>query len=80
MASGADRPINWTNVTNVVCATILIAGETIATGAAGGWAVAGLMKMGDQAVTAAVVIGALVGVAAAAAFYRSAVRAEPFRP
>ena len=44
MASGADRPINWTNVTNVVCATILIAGETITTGAAGGWALAGLIR------------------------------------
>ncbi|MBN8944413.1 MAG: hypothetical protein J0H01_33205 [Rhizobiales bacterium] len=79
MAAAADRPINWTNVTNVVCATILIACETIGTGAAGGWALAGLLKMGDQAIHVAVGIGSLIGLAATVAFYRSAVRAEPFR-
>jgi hypothetical protein len=79
MAAAADRPIKWTNVVNVVCASVLIACETIATGAAGGWAFAGLLKMGDQAVHVAVGLGSLLGLVGAVAFYRSAVRAEPFR-
>lgn len=72
-------PINWTNVFNVVCATILVGAETVGAGAAAGWAVAGILKLSDTTTTALFAIGAVGGVALMIAFFRSAIRAEPFR-
>ncbi len=70
---------NWTNVINVLGATIIVGSEAVGAGGATGWALASLMKLGDQAVLVATLVGVAAGLAATAVFLRSAHRAEPFR-
>jgi hypothetical protein len=74
----AERPINWTNVANVVGATAIVSTEAIGAMGTTGWAVASLLKLGDQFILGATVAGCLIGAVGAAAFFRSARRAEPF--
>ena len=69
---------NWTNVINVLGATIIVGSEAVGAGGATGWALASLLKLGDQAVLVATLIGVGIGLAATVAFLRSAHRAEPF--
>jgi hypothetical protein len=69
---------NWTNVINVLGATIIVGSEAVGAGGATGWALASLMKLGDQAVLVATLVGVGLGLVATAAFLRSAHRAEPF--
>jgi len=70
---------NWTNVINVLGATIIVGSEAVGAGGATGWALASLMKLGDQAVLVATLVGVAAGLAATVVFLRSAYRAEPFR-
>lgn len=70
---------NWTNVINVLGATIIVGSEAVGAGGATGWALASLMKLGDQAVLIATLVGVAGGLVATVAFLRSAYRAEPFR-
>lgn len=74
----AARSPKWTNVVNVIGATMIVGTEAIGAGGATGWAVASLMKLGDQAVLVATLFGVALGLVAAVAFFRSAHRAEPF--
>lgn len=76
MASG--RATNWTNVVNVLSATMIVGTEAVGAGGATGWAAASLLGLGDRAVLAATGIGVAIGLVAMAAFFRSAHRAEPF--
>jgi hypothetical protein len=69
---------NWTNVVNVLGATAIVGSEAVGAGGATGWALASLMKLGDQAVLVATLVGVAVGLVATVAFLRSAYRAEPF--
>lgn len=78
-AMAETRPVKWTNVVNVTCATILVGSEAIAAGAAAGWAAAGLMRLGDNALMIALGLGGVIGLVGSVAFFRSAIRAEPFR-
>lgn len=75
----AAGTINWTNVANVMGATIIVGSEAVGAGGATGWAVASLMKLGDQAVLIATLAGVAIGLVATFAFLRSAYRAEPFK-
>lgn len=77
--SEASRPIKWTNVTNVICATILVGAETIGAGAASGWAIGGMFKLDPMLTNAMLALGGVGGLAVMIAFFRSAIRAEPFR-
>lgn len=74
----AARSTNWTNVVNVIGATMIVGTEAIGAGGATGWAAASLLKLGDSAVLGATIAGVLLGAVAMAAFFRSAHRAEPF--
>jgi len=73
-----NRRINWTNVSTVLSATILIGAEVFGAAFAGGWAVAGLFNLGIYGVyllqAAFFIIGAIVMLA----FVRNAQRVEPF--
>ncbi len=75
----AATTTNWTNVVNVIGATMIVGSEAVGAGGATGWAVASLMKLGDQVVLGATVVGVVGGLIATVAFFRSAYRAEPFR-
>jgi len=70
---------NWTNLVNVFGATMIVGTEAVGAGGATGWAVASLLKMGDQVVIGATVVGVIAGLVATVAFFRSAYRVEPFR-
>ena len=76
MAAGST---NWTNVVNVVGATMIVGTEAIGAGGATGWPVASLMKLGDQVVLGATLVGVILGAVGMGFFFRSAHRAEPFR-
>ena len=80
MADAAEqKPLKGLNVFNVCCATILVGAETVGAGAAAGWALAGMFRLGDGAMNTALYIGAALGVVGMAFFFRAAKRAEPFR-
>lgn len=68
----------WTNVVNVLGATMIVGTEAIGAGGATGWALASLMRLGDNAVLIATGLGIAAGLVAMVAFFRSAHRAEPF--
>jgi len=69
---------NWTNVFNVIGATVIVGSEAVGAGGATGWALASLLSLGDRAVLIATLVGVAIGLVAAVAFFRSAHRAEPF--
>jgi len=73
-----DRRINWTNVTTVLSAAILISAEVFGAAFAGGWALAGLFGLGQYGVWALQVIFFLAGMAVMMSFIRAAQRIEPF--
>ena len=72
------RRINWVNVSTVLSATILIGAEVFGAAFAGGWAVAGLLNLGQYGVYVLQALFFLVGVAVMVAFVRNAQRVEPF--
>jgi hypothetical protein len=73
-----SRRINWTNVSTVLSATILIGAEVFGAAFAGGWAVAGLFNLGHYGVYGLQALFFVVGLAIMAAFVRNAQRVEPF--
>jgi hypothetical protein len=73
-----SRRVNWTNVSTVLSATILIGAEVFGGAFAGGWAVAGLFNLGHYGVYGLQALFFLVGLAVMAAFVRNAQRVEPF--
>jgi len=73
-----SRRINWTNVSTVLSATILIGAEVFGAAFAAGWAVAGLFNLGHYGVYAFQAVFFLIGLLVMAAFVRNAQRVEPF--
>jgi hypothetical protein len=73
-----NRRINWTNVSTVLSATILIGAEVFGAAFAGGWAVAGLFNLGHYGVYVLQALFFLIGVAVMVGFVRNAARIEPF--
>jgi hypothetical protein len=72
------RRVNWTNVTTVLSAAILISAEVFGAAFAGGWALAGLFGLGQYGVWVLQVIFFLAGMAVMVSFIRAAQRVEPF--
>jgi hypothetical protein len=75
----SNAPINWTNAATLISVAILVGTELIGAGAAAGWAIGGLLQIGDlatHALEAALILLALVGL-----FYfaRAALSHEPIR-
>jgi hypothetical protein len=75
----ADGATNWTNVANVVGATVMVGAEAIGAGAATGWAFSSLLGLGERFVMGATAVGIGIGLVATFFFFRSARRVEPFR-
>ncbi|MFG1480217.1 hypothetical protein V5F53_16415 [Xanthobacter sp. V4C-4] len=71
--------INWNNVLTVGSAAILIATQAVATAVAAGWAVAGLLNLGDLGEYGLMALFGLVGVYGSVAYFRKAAKAEPLR-
>jgi hypothetical protein len=76
--AAATTATNWTNVVNVIGATMIVGSEAVGAGGATGWAIASLMKLGDQVILGATIAGVAIGLFATVAFFRSAHRVEPF--
>ena len=74
----AGRRINWVNVSTVTSAAILIAAEVFGAAYAGGWAVAGLLGLGEYGVYAMQITFFLLGIFVMFTFVRAASRIEPF--
>ena len=68
----------WPNVLTVVSAAILIGAEVFGAAFAGGWAIAGLLNLGDYGAYALQVIFGLLGLLVMISFVRAARRVEPF--
>ena len=64
----------------LVSATILIAAQTITAAVAGGWAIAGFLRLGDYVAYGLEAVGLALGVWAVVAFVRTAIRNDPARP
>ena len=73
-----NRRVSWTNVTTVLSAAILIGAEVFGAAFAGGWALAGLLGLGQYGVWALQVMFFLIGMAVMLSFVRAAQRVEPF--
>ena len=71
------RNFNSKNAITVIAAIILVASEVLAAAAAGAWALAGLLKLGDILfwVLAAIMIGGALW--AVIGFARNALKVEP---
>ena len=74
----AKRRINWTNVSTVISAAILIGVEVFGAAFAGGWAVAGLLHIEDYGLYILQALFFLIGLVIMVAFVRNAKRVEPF--
>ena len=79
MTNATQKPgrINWPNLITVVSAAILVGTMIAGLGVATGWAIAGMLGLGEigTSILVALFIGmALLGVVA---FWRSATRVEP---
>lgn len=71
--------VNWSNVATVGSAAVLIATQAIATAVAAGWALAGLLNLGDLGEYGLMTIFGLIGAYASIAYFRKAAKAEPLR-
>ena len=78
MSQTAERPINWTNVSTVVSAAILIGAEVFGAAFAGSWALATLFDLGSMGQRILDALFVLCGIAIMAQFIRNAHRIEPF--
>ena len=73
-----NRRVNWTNVSTVLSAAILIGAEVFGAAFAGGWAFGNLFGLGDYGTYILQIIFFVLGIVVMAAFIRSGMRIEPF--
>ena len=73
----SDKSINWTSLTTIASAAILIGTELFGAAWASGWALAGFFQLGPTVQTILQVVFALLAVYAIFAFLRQATRVEP---
>ncbi len=82
MDKTVERPLGqriiWMNVLTVLSAAILIGAEVFGAAFAGGWALAGLLHLGEYGVYVLQVLFFIAGLAVMVAFIRAARRVEPF--
>ena len=72
------RRINWTNVSTVLSAAILIAAEVFGAAFAGGWAFGNLFGLGDYGTYILQIAFFIAGLIVMVGFIRNGMRIEPF--
>ena len=72
------RQIVWPTVITVISAAILIGAEVFGAAFAGGWALAGLFRLGETGGYVLQSIFFLIGLVIMASFIRAARKVEPF--
>lgn len=73
----SDRSINWTSLTTIGAAAILIGTELLGAAWASGWALAGFFQLGSTVETILQCVFALCALYAIFVFVRQANRFEP---
>jgi len=73
-----SRRVNWTNVSTVLSAAILISAEVFGAAFAGGWAFGNLFGLGEYGTYILQVLFFILGLAVMIAFVRNGMRVEPF--
>ncbi len=73
----SDRSINWTSLTTVCSAAILIGTELLGAAWASGWALAGFFQLGPTVEVVLQSIFGLIALYAIFVFLRQASRVEP---
>src|SRR5216117_922478 len=76
--STRSRQIIWPSVVTVMSAAILIGAEVFGAAFAGGWALAGLFRLGETGGYVLQSIFFLIGLVIMASFIRAARKVEPF--
>jgi hypothetical protein len=69
-----SNELNWQNLVTIVSVMILIGTEVFGVALAGGWALAGLLELGEQVAYALMAIFSLMWI-----LWRSSVAVEPIR-
>ena len=75
----AIKPVNWTNALTLVSVGILVGAELLGAGAAAGWAIGGLLQIGDWATRGLQGIFIALATLGLTFFIRAAMRHEPIR-
>jgi hypothetical protein len=69
--------INWTSLSTIVSAAILVGTELLGAAWASGWAIAGLFELGPTVEVALQVVFGILALVIIAAFLRNAIHVEP---
>jgi len=77
MSEMPRRRLNRQNALTIVSAAILVGTEVFVAGIAGGWAIAGLLGLGDIGAYVLVAVGFGLACFALISFLRSATKVEP---
>jgi hypothetical protein len=73
----AAKTINWTSLTTIVSAAILIGTELLGAAWASGWALAGWFQLGSTIETGLQIVFGLLALFAISVFLRQANKVEP---
>ncbi len=71
--------VNWGHVLTVTSATILVLTEILAVAIAAGWAISGLLNLGDIGEYGLMGLFSILALYASALYFRKAAQAEPLR-
>jgi hypothetical protein len=74
-----SNELNWQNLVTIVSVMILIGTEVFGVALAGGWALAGLLELGEQVAYALMAIFSLCAAYLMWILWRSSVAVEPIR-
>jgi hypothetical protein len=73
----AQRTINWTSVSTILSAAILIGTELLGAAWASGWAIAGFFELGPEIEVGLQIVFGILALFLIFVFLRQAVRVEP---
>jgi hypothetical protein len=73
------RPLNWTHVATIVSVMVLVGTEVFAAALAGGWALAGLLELGDVVGHALMAAFSLAALYVMVLLWRRSTAIEPIR-
>ncbi|MGE4372241.1 MAG: hypothetical protein AB7E29_04935 [Xanthobacter sp.] len=79
MAGQKSGQVNWASVVSVGSATILVLTQVVALAVAAGWALGGLLNIGNMGEVVLMVLFTLIALYGSWRYLRLAVAAEPLR-
>lgn len=76
-SASSSKTFLWPNFLTVVSVMILIGAEVFGVAFASGWAIAGLLELGDQVSYGLMGLFSLIGIYIMVLLWRQAIKAEP---